>query len=690
MSFLDNNSSEYLSARITQEGRRAIAKGDFNISYFVVGDSEYDYTNPFSGLTGNTQHQGVFSPLDKDSYVKYPLKYNDSGTIYGLPVSFNQTSTIRNSIGPAGFIYDKTVFSGATNTFDVKGVTGSTNTISVTLSSQNSGHTYANCDYITLTFDSLTGASNNVLGKKINSLVYKIENVTTTGLTETLTLDRNLPDFSGLISTGISGHVICNKCEVEYESSDVDNTCIPLPPNNTDQHNPWKLNIVYGKKPIGLADGGNLRSLSGYTSNKYIGTKEFLGYNSTGQTYVDNLGGTITGATSYVNTYGEKIILDSTKQRSVAIVHFSEVGDIVNDQDRFFRYDDYISTEQTILPENTVTDQDYFEVYIPFLLYHRQNTVGAKFKMGGDDKFMASLITSSNIVRYRDLLDEGGVAVGKIFVDKKTIVFDDPEIVTALDYKSNRKYTLPAPKVSLKPITGTTSVLADDSVKIYLTYLFEYTGNTALNNLPCSYISEITGTTSFKSDVTISFNSSDFIFMKSQQLQFNEGFIANKFYVLAQTGTTTGITSNTNWKKIDFTIEAGGDGSSILDPANIKGKTFTLNYTKYTGGTTFDLTTHYSGMTYTGDTGSYFGDEQPFPGSVKVVRASDIEEMNFMVNLPSNVFSTSQNPTYSSQQSPMVTEIALLNSSKKTMVMAKTSQPIKRVGTQVFAVKLDF
>jgi len=50
MSFLNGNNSEYLSARLTQSGRRAIAKGDFKISYFSIGDSEFVYTNPFSGL----------------------------------------------------------------------------------------------------------------------------------------------------------------------------------------------------------------------------------------------------------------------------------------------------------------------------------------------------------------------------------------------------------------------------------------------------------------------------------------------------------------------------------------------------------------------------------------------------------------------------------------------------------------
>jgi len=74
MSFLNSNNSEFLSARITQRGRNAIAKGSFNIQYFQVGDSEFDYTTPFTGLTSQTTHQKVSAPNEKETGVKYPYK----------------------------------------------------------------------------------------------------------------------------------------------------------------------------------------------------------------------------------------------------------------------------------------------------------------------------------------------------------------------------------------------------------------------------------------------------------------------------------------------------------------------------------------------------------------------------------------------------------------------------------------
>ena len=69
MSFLNTGFTPTVSARLTKAGRNAIAKGDFIISYFSIGDSEYNYN--LSGLTS----QRVFAPLDKNTHVKYPFLY---------------------------------------------------------------------------------------------------------------------------------------------------------------------------------------------------------------------------------------------------------------------------------------------------------------------------------------------------------------------------------------------------------------------------------------------------------------------------------------------------------------------------------------------------------------------------------------------------------------------------------------
>ncbi len=87
------------------------------------------------------------------------------------------------------------------------------------------------------------------------------------------------------------------------------------------------------------------------------------------------------------------------EQRCIAIVHYSELGDTSIDPDRFFKYDDYISydedTVDTVAINNDgddISDAEYFEVYIPFIYYHRNTgtTIGAFFVMDIDDFYIRS------------------------------------------------------------------------------------------------------------------------------------------------------------------------------------------------------------------------------------------------------------------------------------------------------------
>ena len=128
MSFLSQNNAEFLSARLTQKGRKSIAQGDFQIKFFQVGDSEFDYTTPFDSLDGigDNPQQNVLAPFDKDSQVKYPYLLDTNGTTtYGVPVMDSITETIKNGMGPAGFIteykpYDSSECSYTTKWYVIK------------------------------------------------------------------------------------------------------------------------------------------------------------------------------------------------------------------------------------------------------------------------------------------------------------------------------------------------------------------------------------------------------------------------------------------------------------------------------------------------------------------------------------------------------------------------------------------
>jgi hypothetical protein len=715
MSFLHKNNSEFLSARVTQKGRNSIAKGNFVISYFQIGDSEFDYTSPFTEFTGlnGKPHQSVFSPLDKENGIKYPylLDNTTNVTTYGVPVQVSTTETLRNVMGPAGFVtnykeYNQvdstgTIIKSKTQLISLSGMTGTTSIIVPT------GSSFNECEFITIYFSTFTGtdSTNPVISQNKSSLIYRIMNISG----NTITLDRNLPNFFGCNG---NAQVICNSCENEYPTDIIDPNCIPPDIETTQQLNPWTLNVVWDKKPIGFDTPSTDENLTGFTSNKFVSTKQFLGYTtSSGQTWVNMSGLTITGITSYHDSYNEKVIVTPEEQRCIAIIHYSELGDLKNDPERFFKYDDYISTNNlsndAILEdeeENLITDLNYFEVYIPFIQYHRNSgtTIGALFNMDTVDYFVKSTKNASHLLKFRYLLDEQGYKVGKIFVNNKTIVIDDQELVAILDYKSNRKYTLPAPKVSLLP----SNVSMNDSFfngsisgqTIWVTYMFNHTENNFINGLPCNYYSKIKispndSVLNRPSQLYIDFDDNSFPFMKYNNScnGIVEGFIANRFQVLIQITDIDELPSHDGWKIIDYTsLITNHTLGDLINPTNLTNNSIVINSSLYNNATPFDIETFLGNVPNEPSSLPQFGDEQPFPGSISLVRSTDIERMRFLVNLPSTQFNISQNPTYTNGSDKRITEIGLLNSNKEVLIIGKTSNPVKRSGTQVFSIDVDF
>jgi hypothetical protein len=280
----------------------------------------------------------------------------------------------------------------------------------------------------------------------------------------------------------------------------------------------------------------------------------------------------------------------------------------------------------------------------------------------GATKTMVSKLNPRFTINYKDLVDYNNNRVGKIFINHKTVVFDDEEIVAVLDQGSNRVHTLPAPKVDVlvtnnDPITSLT-----EGKTLWVTYMLS--GST--ETLPCNYYMKVTGS-SYNEVVTVKFNSNEF-------KNLNNGYSASKFYILHQMVSGNTRPSSTNWN-INKTAY-NTDLNNNID--NLKtGHTFTINQTKFAAATS-----------YTSNLSS-FGAERDHPGGVSIVRSTDIEEMAFNINLPTGKFVLSQNPTYLTGDSK-ITEVALLNSNKETLVMGKLSAPITRSGNQVISVKIDF
>jgi hypothetical protein len=407
----------------------------------------------------------------------------------------------------------------------------------------------------------------------------------------------------------------------------------------------WTLSTVWDKNPIGLVNTG--------TTNPYVGVKNLLGYSSSsGQTYN-------TGTTIY-DTTGTAVTISPEEQKAIARLHYTQSG-TTGDPYRFFKYDDYICIDNT-------TGQTSFNVTLTSIMYHRLTgaTSGATFTMGTIDKKMVSNYNSRYELPYRDLVDYTGNTVGKIFHNQKLVVFDDEEIVAALDTSSSRFYTLTAPKVDVlvtnnNPITGLTTT----GKTMWVTYKFS--GGTVSDDLPCNYFMKVTGSTNDE-NVTVKFSSGGF-------KHLNNGYTATQFHILHQlTDNGTNPVSDA-WKIRNYT----GDLSSIDDLKT--GFTFTINQTKFA-----DTTTYSSSLSSFGVDRALSGGT--ITGTVALVRSSDIEEMVFKLNLPSNTFTTSQNPTFTGTSK--ITEVALLNTNKEVLAMGKLATPLTRSGNQVIEVKLDF
>ena len=429
MSYLQGSSPENLSARITDKGRKKIAEGNFKISYFQIGDSEYDYAfSEFDGLDGRPL-QKVLTPMDRDNLVKYPYKISEStisGTTFGTTVSTPVTDTVRNNVGPAGYVSAYNSVTGSTimclySEVNISNING-TNSLTVT-----DGSIFTGSTFITVMFGEINGS--NFIVDSSSSLVYQVMNIAG----NVLTLDRPMPDLSSLSGT-VS--VICNDC-----SQLLSDVCNPSSPDV--QQDAWNLSTVWSKKPAGLDVPVAIdENLSGYTGNIYVSSKEYFGYNT-------SLGQSSNTGTTIVNSFGDIIIVPPEEQHSISIIHYSKIGDILTDPNKAYKYEDYIA-------HDTTDDVEYFEIYIPFLFYHRNTgtTIGAIFFMDSTDYFINSSAIDTKVdqMMYRYLLDEQGIRVGKIFVNHKVIIFDDQEIVAALDYKSNRRHTLPVPRISLIPV----------------------------------------------------------------------------------------------------------------------------------------------------------------------------------------------------------------------------------------------
>jgi len=355
MAYIIKNTAGLINTRLTDVGRRYLSEGNFNISYFQVGDSEVSYTAvPNYNQTNNNILMPAFnaqndsgSPQSNKENIKYPYYVaGNAGNTYGIPFMNSDIQPVYNAAGPKGFFVTggtqgnwvaqtSSAYTITSNyQVDMTDLSGQTN-IDITLDfcSTTTG-TPSIGDFVTIIYDGNGGCGDI---STFPVLTYKLQGLSpstgTTATTFTITLDRPVPDYTGLVTAGEMGRVLIYPSGMTvlydfitpapYWQTDTLNFESPCDVTNRENTLIWNMNIPWTENPAGVYSS-TYEDYTQYGSVSYIGTKEYLGYNEpSGQTfYVSATKPAEVTDTYYYNSFDEtvKFILKNKKPLRLSII----------------------------------------------------------------------------------------------------------------------------------------------------------------------------------------------------------------------------------------------------------------------------------------------------------------------------------------------------------------------------------
>jgi hypothetical protein len=487
-----------------------------------------------------------------------------------------------------------------------------------------------------------------------------------------------------------------------YWQTDTLNFESPCDVTNRENTLIWNMNIPWSVNPAGL-DNNSWEGYNQFGSVSYIGTKEYLGYQ-------EPSGQTDTSQVYYYNSFDEKIIVKPQEQKAIAIIHYTnqDIDNVYGEKFSTVPFDPQTPTDSTGLAR-------HLRLTLPTLMWHKStgSSIGETFWIDPPDydlcypyyiKSKVNVDMNDPGIRYYHLWDtnpdgNGNLnRIGKVFPDQEIIIVDDEEIVAALSNKSNRNWTLPAPKLSLLtpntcfPNNDTaTGLFSAATQAMWVTYRFDSTAFT--QSLHCnyySYISADSSVTANTQNIAVRFGP-EFSFLNPYFETNLSGYTANSVKLLCQMVTGTTKPNPTSWREIDITNEISGSSvNNYLTMSSLTGTTFQISLSEYTSAPYYDLS-DYIDLTPLNDTDVLnFGDEYYFYGNFETDISATIYEMKYLVTLGRNQFTNTSNPTWTSGTTSYVTEIGLYDTNKDLIVISKLQSPELRQGIQQYVVKLDF
>ena len=487
----------------------------------------------------------------------------------------------------------------------------------------------------------------------------------------------------------------------------------------------WNMNIPWSEDPAGTFVG-TLFDYTKFGSTSYIGAKEYFGYMS-------DSGQTDTSLVFYYNSFGDVIKVEPKEQKAIAIIHYTN-------QSIDFFYGEKFALEPFV--DGSTGEARNFRIHIPTLMWNKnpECCYGQTFYV--DPPGFENLCCEDNLnlfkphylqskknldmnnpgLRYYHLWDTNPNPnnlgkpnrIGKVFPDDQIIIIDDEEIIAAMSYKSNRNWTLPAPRIGLTtPNTcgsngeTSTGLLSDSTEYLYVTYRFT-NENSFTNSLHCNYYTKIQGPDIFcnpelSQNVSVRFGGDFPCLNQIPELPINpnscdlvSGFFGEKLELICQRVTGDTRPESSEWRVIDVTSQISGDSiNDYITQSGLTGNTFVISEMDYEDAPYYNLNDPYYNdlnLPLSGSTGTTlnFGDEYYFYGSIETDIQATIYEMRYKINLGQAEFLASSNPSWSVNTPSYISEIGLYDNEMNLMIVSKLQSPVQRQGIQQFLVKFDF
>ena len=718
MSYIINNSGALVNIKLTDTGRRKLAEGKLNFSAWGIGDSELNYNREeiVDNYQTDAQLSGssmVLRPMDKQPNLTSFISID--GSTPTNPLTPAQITTLKaivnNKAQERGFFSANTTHTEFNTWLDSPytvdyGCFSNINLTGGTTLELGSGYTYTVGDYILLKITNDTVGNVSISGNStpIPNLWYKIQS---TGSTYVV-VDRELPTLSSISA---------NTCFIIYPQGEVYNafgssSTIPYWNSNTLSFDSccyvscsdvpvWNMNNVWCEDLAGMTGSGinNIISTPNESHEKF-GSWSYLGQKYPYFDYSCLI--PVETAVSVCDTPGTSVL--DTVSKSVSVIHYTN-NTISNFYGEFLFVDG--------------ANGKNVYVYMPDLMYHRRaystgsgTTMGMTFLASGATKYIGDTATD---IEYIDLIEDPSLipsgqtplVIGKVFPQLKVIVIHDDEIVSAISYKSNRNWTLPALSANLVNSNNLSGGLLQPNQVMWLTYTFENTSGSGLTTtLPCQKYVIMSNNTSTAKDVEFKISDVDLLpYMRKIEDPGYDGlgFYANEFKVLYQITSGDTRPAADSWMVHDFTstliTSVSGETISpqLLENQNPAANNFKLDIPTTSADTIFSIINSMSMAPNVNPDLLQFGDERFFYGNIDTYIGANVYKTIFKLGISADLFKYTSNPTRSSDPSTnppviKVTECGIYDSSGELVMIAKLSKPVKLTpgNTILLELSMDF